>query len=238
MLVTDSNLSSNSNFPKVKQEWASVNVTEFGPYYLALQARLIDRIWNDAAIKQEILTNPKAVFERECNLKLPANIEVKVLEEEENVFHIVIPATPETEERWRNFYGQMSIWWAATYTFWWRMYGLHGTSSQKLREVLETLIIVRFMQDKSLREALFNNPKPTLERQAGVTIPNRIKVELLEESPHLFYFILPKNPQTTDLPEIKQAEDVSAWWMAAHTWFWWLVSLWIQHENLKVQVNN
>jgi hypothetical protein len=238
MLITDSQLSSTKNFPKVKQEWASVNVSEFGPYYLALQARLIDLIWNDAAIKQEILTNPKAVFERECNLKLPANVEVKVLEEGESVFHIVIPAMPETGERWQNFYGQMSIWWTLTYTFWWRMYSLHGTSSQQFREVLETLIIVRFMQDKSLREALFNNPKPTLEKQAGVTIPANMTIQPLQETANLLYFVLPKNPQTANLPEIKQPEDVSAWWMAVHTWFWWLASLWIQHENLKAQVNN
>jgi hypothetical protein len=238
MLVTDSNLSSTNNFSKVKEEWATVNVTEFGPYYLALQARLIDSIWNDAAIKQEILTNPKAVFERECNLTLPANVEVKVLEEDDDIFHIVIPAMPETQERWQVFYDQMSIWWTLTYTFWWRMYSLHGASSQQFREVLETLIIVRFMQDKSLRESLFNNPKPTLEKQAGVTIPANMTIQPLQETPNLLYFVLPKNPQTDKLPTIKQPEDVSYWWMSVHTWFWWLASLWIQHENLKAQNNN
>ena len=71
MQVKDPNLST-TNFVKVKKEWAGVDVTDFGPYYLALQARLIDRIWNDATIKQEILTNPKAVFERECDIRRAA----------------------------------------------------------------------------------------------------------------------------------------------------------------------
>ena len=63
MLVTEPNLTSTANFLRVKREWAGIDVTDFGPYYLALQARLIDLIWNDATIKQEILTNLKSVFE-------------------------------------------------------------------------------------------------------------------------------------------------------------------------------
>jgi hypothetical protein len=238
MLVTDPKLSSTTAFPKVKREWAGVDVTDFGPYYLALQARLIDLIWNEPTLKQEILKNPQAVFERECNFKFPSNVEVKVLEEEDEIFHLVIPAMPISDERWESFYNQMSIWWTMTYTFWWRMYNLHGTNAQQFREVLETLIIVRFMQDSSLREALFTNPKPALEKQAGVTIPDKIKVQPLQETANLLYFVLPKNPQTQSLPAINQPEDMSYWWMAVHTWFWWLTSLWIHYENLKPQTNN
>jgi hypothetical protein len=237
MLIKKSKLSS-TNFSRVKKEWAGMNVTDFGPYYLALQARLIDLIWNDEAIKQEILTEPKSVFERECDIKFPGNIEIKVLEAEEEIFHLVIPAMLETKERWDFFYAQMSVWWTMTYTFWWRMYSIHGANSQQFREVLEALIIVRFMQDNSLKAALFAEPKLTLEKQAGVTIPANIKVLPLQETPNLVYFILPRNPQTQQLTAINQVEDMSHWWMTVHTWFWWLASLWIQHENLKIQVEN
>lgn len=238
MLTTDSAPISDTSFPKVKREWAGVDVTKFGPYYEALQARLIDLIWNDEATKQEILTNPKAVFEREADIKFPTDVEVRVLEEIEGNFYIVIPAMPPTQEQWERFYAQMSIWWNMTYTFWWRMYSLYGSNSRPFREVLETLIIVRFMQDKSLKEALFANPKPILEEQAGVTIPANIKIQPLQETPNLLYFVLPQNPQAQQLPSIEQPEDIGTWWMMVHTWFWWLASLWIQHEKLETLRKN
>lgn len=55
----------NVMFSEVKKSWSGVDVTGFDPYYSALQARLINRIWNDEQLKQEILSNPKSVLERD-----------------------------------------------------------------------------------------------------------------------------------------------------------------------------
>ncbi|MHC5826603.1 MAG: hypothetical protein ACYT04_64750, partial [Nostoc sp.] len=80
MVTTNTPISDTStNFPEVRKLWSGVNITNFGPYYEALQTRLIDRIWNDESLKQEILTNPRTVFERETGITFPADTEVKVL---------------------------------------------------------------------------------------------------------------------------------------------------------------
>ncbi len=63
-----------TNFPEVRKLWSGVDITNFGTYYEALQARLIDRIWNDEPLKQEILTNPKVVFERKTGITFYAGL--------------------------------------------------------------------------------------------------------------------------------------------------------------------
>ncbi|BAY94489.1 MULTISPECIES: NHLP leader peptide family RiPP precursor [unclassified Tolypothrix] len=213
----------------VKRTWAGVDVTGFDPYKDALQARLINLIWNDENLKQEILKNPKAVFERETGIKFPAELEVRVLEEDEDEFYIVIPPLPPTQAQWENFYQQMSVWWTLTYTWWWWIYRTKTENAVPFREGLESLIIVRFMQDESLRHQLFTEPKTALEKQAGIQLPANIKVQPLAETQNLAYFVLPKNPQL----EKRVNGGVGEAWMAAHTWFWWLTSLRIRTSALE-----
>jgi hypothetical protein len=55
-----------------------------------IEERLIDRAWQDAAFKQELLSNPKATLEKE-GIKLPANIEVRAFEEKPTILYLIIP---------------------------------------------------------------------------------------------------------------------------------------------------
>ncbi|MEH2351402.1 MAG: NHLP leader peptide family RiPP precursor [Nostoc sp.] len=144
MVTTNAPISDTStNFPEVSKLWSGVDITNFGPYYEALQTRLIDRIWNDESLKQEILTNPRTVFERETGITFPADTEVKVLEEPENTFYFVLPATPPVEEHWYR-YEQFSSWWPIIDTFYYFYNRLGGTTKARAyRECLQALWIVR-----------------------------------------------------------------------------------------------
>lgn len=206
---------------KVKKVWSGVEVKDFDPYKDALQARLINLIWNNESLKHEMINNPKVVFERETGITFPSDLEIKVLEENDDTFYFVIPPLPSNKAKWEQFYQQMSVWWTLTYTWWYWMYQMNVPNSEAFREVLESLIIVRFMQDESLMKALLANPNSTLEKQAGVTLPTGVKVQPLLETPNLAYFVLPKNSQ---VEKLKQTE-LGTYWIAAHTWFWWLTSL-------------
>ncbi len=62
-----------------------------------MEEKLIDRAWQDAAFKQELLSNPKATLEKE-GIKLPANIEVRVVEENPTTLYLVIPINPNSKE--------------------------------------------------------------------------------------------------------------------------------------------
>jgi hypothetical protein len=64
-----------------------------------LTAQLIARVWKDEAFKQELLSDPTAVVERELRrldpeLALPEHVQIKVLEESASERYLVLPANP------------------------------------------------------------------------------------------------------------------------------------------------
>jgi hypothetical protein len=68
------------------------------PTWNQLQVKLIAKAWKDAAFKQELLRNPKAVLEHELSTTLPTNLEVQVLEVPHNTRILVLPPAPDVEE--------------------------------------------------------------------------------------------------------------------------------------------
>jgi hypothetical protein len=59
-----------------------------------IEARIIANAWKDEAYKQELLTNPKAVIEREFGVQLPEEVNVQVLEENSTSLYFVLPMLP------------------------------------------------------------------------------------------------------------------------------------------------
>ncbi len=58
------------------------------------EQKLIQRVWEDENFKEELLSNPQAVYARESGEELPKNIEVEVLQETANKVYLVIPTNP------------------------------------------------------------------------------------------------------------------------------------------------
>lgn len=58
-----------------------------------IEEQIITRAWQDESFKQELLSNPKAAFEKE-GIPLPEGIEVRVAEESPNTFYLVLPVKP------------------------------------------------------------------------------------------------------------------------------------------------
>ena len=61
-----------------------------------IEARIISKAWKDESYKQELLSNPKAIFEQEFGVELPEEISVQVLEENSTTLNFVLPMHPET----------------------------------------------------------------------------------------------------------------------------------------------
>jgi len=61
-----------------------------------VQERIIAKSWQDETFKQELLSNPKAVFSREVGQQLPDTIELRVVEEIPNTLYLVLPAKIDT----------------------------------------------------------------------------------------------------------------------------------------------
>lgn len=60
------------------------------------QAQFMARVWSDPALKQRLIDDPKAVL-REQGAQIPESTEVRVVENTDQVFYMVLPPKP-TEE--------------------------------------------------------------------------------------------------------------------------------------------
>ncbi len=59
-----------------------------------LEAQLLDRAMKDAAFREELVRDPKAVFARELGISVPEHIKVEVVEERPGTAYLVLPQTP------------------------------------------------------------------------------------------------------------------------------------------------
>jgi predicted Zn-dependent protease len=58
------------------------------------ERKLIERALEDETFKQELISNPQAVYARESGEEVPKDIEIEVLEESGNKVYLVLPSNP------------------------------------------------------------------------------------------------------------------------------------------------
>ncbi|MCA1995470.1 MAG: NHLP leader peptide family RiPP precursor [Coleofasciculus sp. S288] len=58
------------------------------------ERKLIERALEDETFKQELLSNPKAVYARESGQEVPKDLEIEALQETANKVYLVLPANP------------------------------------------------------------------------------------------------------------------------------------------------
>lgn len=58
------------------------------------ERKLIERALEDETFKQELLSNPKAVYARESGEEVPKELEIEVLQETGNKVYLVFPTHP------------------------------------------------------------------------------------------------------------------------------------------------
>jgi hypothetical protein len=63
-----------------------------------LQSEIIAKAWKDDKFKQELLSNPKAVFSREYGIDIPDNVQINVVEENASTVYLVIPVKPSLDD--------------------------------------------------------------------------------------------------------------------------------------------
>jgi len=61
---------------------------------LGIQSALIAKAWTDEEFKQELLSDPKGVIERELGTELADGVQVQILEETPTTFYLSIPVKP------------------------------------------------------------------------------------------------------------------------------------------------
>lgn len=58
------------------------------------EQKLIGQSWKDEAFKQELLSNPKAIYARESGEELPNDLDIEVVQETANKVYLVLPNNP------------------------------------------------------------------------------------------------------------------------------------------------
>lgn len=59
---------------------------------------VITKAVEDSSFRESLISNPNAVIEEELGVKLPEEVEIRVLEHQDNVRYFVIPVSPEWEQ--------------------------------------------------------------------------------------------------------------------------------------------
>jgi len=59
-----------------------------------VQKKLVVKAWSDKAFKAELLADPKGAIQKELGTELPADLNVKIMEEDANTLCLVIPMMP------------------------------------------------------------------------------------------------------------------------------------------------
>lgn len=57
---------------------------------------LVAKAWSDDVLKQRLVDNPAAVLE-EHGIEVPPGVQLSVVEDTEDVYHLVLPASPSGE---------------------------------------------------------------------------------------------------------------------------------------------
>lgn len=66
------------------------------------------------------------------------------------------------------------------------------------RDQLEQQVIERAGRDSQFRRELLSDPRGTVEREYGVSIPQDIQITVVEEASGSFYLVLPPEPAVVD----------------------------------------
>jgi hypothetical protein len=59
------------------------------------ELQLIEKAWKDEAFRQALRSDPRGAVEKTLGSKLPAGLQVKLVEETADTFYLVLPANPD-----------------------------------------------------------------------------------------------------------------------------------------------
>ncbi|MFF2886563.1 NHLP leader peptide family RiPP precursor [Paenibacillus sp. NPDC057967] len=63
-----------------------------------LREQVIEKAWADSAFRLHLLTDPKAAILKEFGIDIPAEFNLKVLEETDDTLYLVLPKKPDDKD--------------------------------------------------------------------------------------------------------------------------------------------
>ncbi|MBH8562238.1 NHLP leader peptide family RiPP precursor [Nostoc sp. CENA67] len=151
-----------------------------------LEIHLITCALKNEGFRQELITNPKAVVEKQIGTKLPEELEIKVLEETEDTLYMVLPCNPYegiSEEELKVFLGM-------TYEDVAR-WVLEQQRNALLSEENSVKLMVQAWRDQEFKNKLLLNPKIVIQQELASEIPSSLSIQIQEETANSLYIIIP-----------------------------------------------
>jgi hypothetical protein len=74
------------------------------------------------------------------------------------------------------------------------------------QKTLQQQIMARAMKDEAFRQELLSDPKETLERELGITLPQGVTIQVHEDTPTTIHLLLPAQAQVSGVQELSDAE--------------------------------
>jgi hypothetical protein len=159
---------------------------------LALRTRkdweihLITRALKDEEFKHELLANPKIVVEKELGTKLPEDLEINVLEEEQDTVYMVLPCNPYEGMSEEDLQASLGI----TYEDVAR-WVLEQQRNTLLDEDINLNLVVQTWKDKRFKKSFVNNPQLVLEQKGWVNFSADTIIKVFEENKNQVYLVIP-----------------------------------------------
>jgi hypothetical protein len=74
------------------------------------------------------------------------------------------------------------------------------------RRELEERLVARAQADDGFRERLKADPRAAVSEEAGITVPESVTIEVLEETPEKGYLVIPVNRAALSDEQLEAAE--------------------------------
>jgi hypothetical protein len=143
--------------------------------------RVAAQAWEDIALRQALLHNPRAVLHERYGLAIDPALEIVVLEETPATVYLVLP-------------GEQG--------------GQADSAVPAWRREAEAEVVARAARDAEFRRALLRHPRATLEQAFEVKLPPAVDIVALEEHGARRYLVLPAAPAAPPEPYLLAEEEL------------------------------
>jgi hypothetical protein len=80
------------------------------------------------------------------------------------------------------------------------------------RQDLEAKIVARAWADEGFRRRLKTDPRGTVAEETGISVPESVQIEVVEETPEKAYLVIPMNRVAVSDEELELASGGNSPW--------------------------
>jgi|SRR5581483_5085850 len=73
-------------------------------------------------------------------------------------------------------------------------------------QTIQTQIVARALKDSAFRQEVLTHPKAVLAREFGLTLPDQVSIQVLENTPTTWHIVLPPHLEADETRELSDEE--------------------------------